>query len=211
MTGFFSERTMQRLQMKEDLPEHYKGRIRWMQLACSLAIAFHLYQAMRGFGNLANSDSSSVEEVEEFLDIINNICDSELTMSEYYETKNRSVDLSISYYERYKKINGILESDLYHPDAAEILFKELYEDYRKLPFVEVFFLHCSEVCIETYLYMLKKLSYQEFIDSLSSCWLFGNGRKLDSTMLKSMILLGEKWVKRYIEIVKQLNKEMKKN
>ena len=90
--------------MKEDLPEHYKGRIRWMQLACSLAIAFHLYQAMRGFGNLANSDSSSVEEVEEFLDIINNICDSELTMSEYYETKNSSVDLSISYYERYKKI-----------------------------------------------------------------------------------------------------------
>lgn len=104
MNVFFSERTMQRLQMKEDLPEHYKGRIRWMQLACSLAIAFNLYQAMRGFENLANSDSSSVEEVEESLDIINNIYDSELTMSEYYETKNSSVDICISYYERYKKI-----------------------------------------------------------------------------------------------------------
>ena len=196
--------------MKEDLPEHYKGRIRWMQLACSLAIAFNLYQAMRGFRNLANSDSSSVEEVEESLDIINNIYDSELTMSEYYETKNSSVDICISYYERYKKINGILESDLYHPDASEILFKELYEDYKQLPFLEVFFLHCSEVCIELYLYMVKNLSYQEFIDSLSSCWLFGNGRKLDRLMLKNMILLGEKWVKRYIEIVKQLNKEMKK-
>lgn len=197
---------MQRLQLREDLSDRCFRRLLRLELACSLSVSFHAYMLMRSYGEFSTCDHLPVNEAEQYVDVMNQWCDTDLSISDYYDAVRTSTDSSILYYNYYKELQEIQKSSRYHLDLSEQLFKELYEEYHKYPLVEVMFFYYSRICRTLQSYMCNHLTYQECMDRIMNLKLFENQRPMDSIMLKKMIETGQKWIKRYGELAQvQLN------
>lgn len=197
---------MQRLQLREDLSDRCFRRLLRLELACSLSVSFHAYMLMRSYGEFSTCDHLPVNEAEQYVDVMNQWCDTDLSISDYYDAVRTSTDSSILYYNYYKELQEIQKSSRYHLDLSEQLFKELYEEYHKYPLVEVMFFYYSRICRTLQSYMCNHLTYQECMDRIMNLKLFENQRPMGSIMLKKMIETGQKWIKRYGELAQvQLN------
>ena len=210
MAKYFSERTMQRLQLREDLSDRSFRRLLRLELACNLSVSFHAYMLMRSYGEFSTCDLLPVNEAEQYVDAMNRWCGTELSISNYYDTVRTSTDSSILYYNYYKDLQEIQKSSRYHLDLSEQLFKELYEEYHKYPLVEVMFFYYSRICRTLQSYMCNHLTYQECMDRIMNLKLFENQRPMDSIMLKKMIETGQKWIKRYGELAQAQLNELEK-
>jgi len=210
MAKYFSERTMQRLQLREDLSDRCFRRLLRLELACSLSVSFHAYMLMRSYGEFSTSDHLPVNEAEQYVDVMNQWCDTDLSISDYYDAVRTSTDSSILYYNYYKELQEIQKSSRYHLDLSEQLFKELYEEYHKYPLVEVMFFYYSRICRTLQSYMCNHLTYQECMDRIMNLKLFENQRPMDSIMLKKMIETCQKWIKRYGELAQAQLNELEK-
>ena len=202
---------MQRLQLRENLSDRCFRRLLRLELVCSLSVSFHAYMLMRSYGEFSTCDHLPVNEAEQYVDVMNQWCDTDLSISDYYDAVRTSTDSSILYYNYYKELQEIQKSSRYHLDLSEQLFKELYEEYHKYPLVEVMFFYYSRICRTLQSYMCNHLTYQECMDRIMNLNLFENQRPMDSTMLKKMIETGQQWIKRYGELAQaQLNELEKK-
>ena len=201
---------MQRLQLREDLSDRCFRRLLRLELACSLSVSFHAYMLMRSYGEFSTCDHLPVNDAEQFVDMLNQWCGTELSVSDYYDTVRTSTDMSIVYYKYYKDLQEIQKSSRYHLDLSEQLFKELYEEYHKYPLVEVMFFYYSRICRTLQSYMCNHLTYQECMDRIMNLKLFENQRPMDSIMLKKMIETGQKWIKRYGELAQAQLNELEK-
>ena len=210
MAGYFTERTMQRLQLREDLSDRRFRRLLRLELAYSLSMSFHAYMLMRSYGEFSTSAPAPINDAEQFVDMLNQWCGTELSISDYYDTVRTSTDMSIVYYKYYKDLQEIQKSSRYHLDLSEQLFKELYEEYHKYPLIEVMFFYYSRICRTLFSYMCKHLTYQECMDRIMNLKLFENQRPMDSVMLKKMIETGQKWIKRYGELAQAQLDELEK-
>lgn len=210
MAKFFTERTMQRIQLREDLSDRCFRRLLRLELAYSLSMSFHAYLLMRSYGEFSSSDPAPINDAEQFVDMLNQWCGTELSISDYYDTVRTSTDMSIVYYKHYKDLQEIQKSSRYHLDLSEQLFKELYEEYHKYPLVEVMFFYYSRISRTLFSYMCKHLTYQECMDRIMNLKLFENQRPMDSVMLKKMIETGQKWIKRYGELAQAQLDELEK-
>lgn len=201
---------MQRLQLREDLSDRCFRRLLRLELACSLSVSFHAYMLMRSYGEFSTSDHLPVNEAEQYVDVMNQWCDTDLSISDYYDAVRTSTDSSILYYNYYKELQEIQKSSRYHLDLSEQLFKELYEEYHKYPLVEVMFFYYSRICRTLQSYMCNHLTYQECMDRIMNLKLFENQRPMDSIMLKKMIETCQKWIKRYGELAQAQLNELEK-
>lgn len=201
---------MQRLQLREDLSDRCFRRLLRLELACSLSVSFHAYMLMRSYGEFSTCDHLPVNEAEQYVDVMNQWCDTDLSISDYYDAVRTSTDSSILYYNYYKELQEIQKSSRYHLDLSEQLFKELYEEYHKYPLVEVMFFYYSRICRTLQSYMCNHLTYQECMDRIMNLKLFENQRPMDSTMLKKMIETGQQWIKRYGELAQAQLNELEK-
>ena len=201
---------MQRLQLREDLSDRCFRRLLRLELACSLSVSFHAYMLMRSYGEFSTCDHLPVNEAEQYVDVMNQWCDTDLSISDYYDAVRTSTDSSILYYNYYKELQEIQKSSRYHLDLSEQLFKELYEEYHKYPLVEVMFFYYSRICRTLQSYMCNHLTYQECMDRIMNLKLFENQRPMDSIMLKKMIETGQKWIKRYGELAQAQLDELEK-
>lgn len=201
---------MQRLQLREDLSDRCFRRLLRLELACSLSVSFHAYMLMRSYGEFSTCDHLPVNEAEQYVDVMNQWCDTDLSISDYYDAVRTSTDSSILYYNYYKELQEIQKSSRYHLDLSEQLFKELYEEYHKYPLVEVMFFYYSRICRTLQSYMCNHLTYQECMDRIMNLKLFENQRPMDSIMLKKMIETGQKWIKRYGELAQAQLNELEK-
>jgi hypothetical protein len=184
MAKYFSERTMQRLQLRENLSDRCFRRLLRLELVCSLSVSSHAYMLMRSYGEFSTCDHLPVNEAEQYVDVMNQWCDTDLSISDYYDAVRTSTDSSILYYNYYKELQEIQKSSRYHLDLSEQLFKELYEEYHKYPLVEVMFFYYSRICRTLQSYMCNHLTYQECMDRIMNLKLFENQRPMDCTMLK---------------------------
>lgn len=203
MVKCFSERTMQRLQIREGLSDRCFRRLLMLELAYSLCMAFHKYLLMRSLGEFSTNAPSSVQEAEKYVDMLNQWCGIDLSISDYYSTARSSTDMSILFYRNYKELQEILKSSRYRLDLSEHLFEELYEECHQIPLIEVMFLYYSSICRTLYSYMCNHLSYQECMDRIMNLKFFENQRTMDCIMLKEMIATGHKWIKRYGELAEE--------
>ena len=201
---------MKRLQLREDLSDRCFRRLLRLELACSLSVSFHAYMLMRSYGEFSTSDTAPINDAEQFVDMLNQWCGTELSISDYYDTVRTRTDMSIVYYKYYKDLQEIQKSSRYHLDLSEQLFKELYEEYHKYPLVEVMFFYYSRICRTLQSYMCNHLTYQECMDKIMNLKLFENQRPMDSIMLKKMIETGQKWIKRYGELAQAQLNELEK-
>ena len=201
---------MQRLQLREDLSDRCFRRLLRLELACSLSVSFHAYMLMRSYGEFSTCDHLPVNEAEQYVDVMNQWCDTDLSISDYYDAVRTSTDSSILYYNYYKELQEIQKSSRYHHDLSEQLFKELYEEYHKYPLVEVMFFYYSRICRTLQSYMCNHLTYQECMDRIMNLKLFENQRPMDSIMLKKMIETGQNWIKRYGELAQAQLNELEK-
>ena len=210
MAKYFSERTMQRLQYSKELSDRCNRRLLRLHLVYSLCRAFHKYMLMRSFAEFSTHEPASVNKVEEYIDAMNQRCGLELSISDYYSTIRTSSDMSISYYNDYKKMQEILKSDIYRLDLSEQLFEEQYEKYHPIPLAEVVFYYYSCICQTLSNYMCNLLSYQECMDRIMTLKFSENQRTMDSVVLKTMIGLGKEWIQRYGELAEAKLNELKK-
>ena len=201
---------MQRLQLRENLSDRCFRRLLRLELVCSLSVSFHAYMLMRSYGEFSTCDHLPVNEAEQYVDVMNQWCDTDLSISDYYDAVRTSTDSSILYYNYYKELQEIQKSSRYHLDLSEQLFKELYEEYHKYPLVEVMFFYYSRICRTLQSYMCNHLTYQECMDRIMNLKLFENQRPMDSTMLKKMIETGQQWIKRYGELAQAQLNELEK-
>lgn len=201
---------MQRLQLREDLSDRCFRRLLRLELACNLSVSFHAYMLMRSYGEFSTCDHLPVNEAEQYVDVMNQWCDTDLSISDYYDAVRTSTDSSILYYNYYKDLQEIQKSSRYHLDLSEQLFKELYEEYHKYPLVEVMFFYYSRICRTLQSYMCNHLTYQECMDRIMNLKLFENQRPMDSIMLKKMIETCQKWIKRYGELAQAQLNELEK-
>ena len=201
---------MQRLQLREDLSDRCFRRLFRLELAYSLSMSFHAYMLMRSYGEFSTSKPAPINDAEQFVDMLNQWCGTELSISDYYDTVRTSTDMSIVYYKYYKDLQEIQKSSRYHLDLSEQLFKELYEEYHKYPLIEIMFFYYSRICRTLFSYMCKHLTYQECMDRIMNLKLFENQRPMDSVMLKKMIETGQKWIKRYGELAQAQLDELEK-
>ena len=201
---------MKRLQLREDLSDRCFRRLLRLELACSLSVSFHAYLLMRSYGEFSTSETAPINDAEQFVDMLNQWCGTELSISDYYDTVRTRTDMSIVYYKYYKDLQEIQKSSRYHLDLSEQLFKELYEEYHKYPLVEVMFFYYSRICRTLQSYMCNHLTYQECMDRIMNLKLFENQRPMDSIMLKKMIETGQKWIKRYGELAQAQLNELEK-
>ena len=201
---------MKRLQLREDLSDRCFRRLLRLELACSLSVSFHAYLLMRSYGEFSTSETAPINDAEQFVDMLNQWCGTELSISDYYDTVRTRTDMSIVYYKYYKDLQEIQKSSRYHLDLSEQLFKELYEEYHKYPLVEVMFFYYSRICRTLQSYMCNHLTYQECMDKIMNLKLFENQRPMDSIMLKKMIETGQKWIKRYGELAQAQLNELEK-
>ena len=196
---------MQRLQLRENLSDRCFRRL--LRL---VSVSFHAYMLMRSYGEFSTCDHLPVNEAEQYVDVMNQWCDTDLSISDYYDAVRTSTDSSILYYNYYKELQEIQKSSRYHLDLSEQLFKELYEEYHKYPLVEVMFFYYSRICRTLQSYMCNHLTYQECMDRIMNLNLFENQRPMDSTMLKKMIETGQQWIKRYGELAQAQLNELEK-
>lgn len=201
---------MKRLQLREDLTDRCFRRLLRLELACSLSVYFQAYLLMRSYGEFSTNDPAPINDAEQFVDMLNQWCGTELSISDYYDTVRTSTDMSIVYYKYYKDLQEIQKSSRYHLDLSEQLFKELYEEYHKYPLVEVMFFYYSRICRTLQSYMCNHLTYQECMNRIMNLKLFENQRPMDSIMLKKMIETGQKWIKRYGELAQAQLNELEK-
>ena len=201
---------MQRLQLRENLSDRCFRRLLRLELVCSLSVSFHAYMLMRSYGEFSTCDHLPVNEAEQYVDVMNQWCDTDLSISDYYDAVRTSTDSSILYYNYYKELQEIQKSSRYHLDLSEQLFKELYEEYHKYPLVEVMFFYYSRIYRTLQSYMCNHLTYQECMDRIMNLKLFENQRPMDSTMLKKMIETGQQWIKRYGELAQAQLNELEK-
>jgi len=201
MTKYITERTLRNIQIREGLSAHHIRRRYWIELACNLAVAYHLYQAMRSCADVSVAEPT-LEELEEKILFLNPIFGINVTLSDLYTAKQSSTDTSIIYYQSYKNTLKILEGKLFIPDIADKLYKELYEEYREIPFAGIVHQYYYEVARLILQYMCANIDYDTFIQSLRAIKIVETQRPIDGMMLKEMIKTGEKWVSRYIELVK---------
>ena len=201
---------MQRLQLRENLSDRCFRRLLRLELVCSLSVSFHAYMLMRSYGEFSTCDHLPMNEAEQYVDVMNQWCDTDLSISDYYDAVRTSTDSSILYYNYYKELQEIQKSSRYHLDLSEQLFKELYEEYHKYPLVEVMFFYYSRICRTLQSYMCNHLTYQECMDRIMNLKLFENQRPMDSTMLKKMIETGQQWIKRYGELAQAQLNELEK-
>ena len=201
MTKYITERTLRNIQIREGLSDRHIRRTYWIELACNLAEAYHAYQTMRSCADVSVAEPT-LEELEEKLLILNPILGTDITLSDLYATKQSSTDVSIIYYEHYKKMLKILESKLFIPDIADKLFKELYEEYRDIPFAGIEHEYYSEVAQLILRYMCMNIDYDTFIQQLQATKIVEAQKPMDGVIFKEMIKTGEKWVSRYFELVR---------
>lgn len=201
MTKFITEGTLRNIQTREGLSARHFRRLFWIELACDLAMAYQYYQTMRSCADVAMAETS-LEEIEENILILNPILGLDITLSDISDAKQHSTDRSIIYYEAYKSILKILEDKLFIPTIADKLFKELYEEYRDIPLADIIHQYYSEVARLIIKYMCMKIDYETFIQRLQAIKVFKNQKSMDGWVLKQMIKTGEKWVSRYLELVR---------
>lgn len=199
MSKYITEKTLRTIQIMNANNRHQIGRRYWIELVCSIAIAYHAYSSMRLSADASNANST-LQEVEEQLELANAYFGTNITLSEVYDFQRISVDRSIIYYEHYKSLLKILASNIFKPHIVEILCKELYEEYSPIPITAVIFDYYKEVALLILKYMCENLDYDTFMRKLLDIKIIPNQRPLDGEILKNMIKTGEKWKKRYMEI-----------
>jgi hypothetical protein len=148
----------------------------------------------------ASNANLTLQEVEEQIELANAYFGTNITLSEVYDFQRVGVDRSIIYYKHYKSLLKILSGDIFKPHIADILCKELYEEYSPIPITTIIFEYYKEVSLLILKYMCENLDYDTFMRKLLDIKLIPNQRPLDGLMLKDMIKTGEKWKKRYMEI-----------
>ena len=144
----------------------------------------------------------TLEELEEKILLLNPIFGTDVTLSDLYAAKQSSTDTSIIYYQCYKNTLKILEGKLFIPDIADKLYKELYEEYREIPFAGIVHQYYYEVARLILQYMCANIDYDTFIQRLRAIKIVETQKPIDGMILKEMIKSGEKWVSRYIELVR---------
>ena len=183
------------------LSTHYIRRRYWIELACNLAVAYHPYQTMRSCADVSVAEPT-LEDIEENIPIFNQILGLDITLSDIYDAKQSSTDTSIIYYKHYKEILKILDGKLFIPEIADKLYKELYEEYREIPmagFVHQYYYEVARLILQ---YMCTNIDYNTFIKRLLAIKIVKAQKPMDGMILKEMIKTGEKWVSRYLELVK---------
>jgi hypothetical protein len=201
MGKYITEETMRRIQISNSLSGRLYRRRLWIDLACSLAICYHYYNATRIAGAASDSDLS-LEETEKNMSFVNQFFGLNISLSDMYETRKISADASILYYKVYKHTMKTLENEIFMPAIAEQLFKELYDEYIEIPFIGIIHKYYSEVAFLLLKYMCEKIDYDTFMDKLLSTKVVSNQEPMNREILKEMIATGDKWITRYTQIIK---------
>ena len=174
--------------------------IHWLILACKLAITYDDYSNIHAASESMNMDIP-LETIEEIIEEMNIMTNSDFSLSELMDYKSNLDDHTIDMYKEYKEQLNYFSDKIFIPIAAEKLSEELYVKYKYNPaavFRHATFSNCAKLILD---FISGKIDDNEFKE------LFSKIKMGDKTLNTKTVLLmtkdANKWVSRYLEILKE--------
>lgn len=204
MAKFITEKTLRNIQIMHANTRHLRNRVLWIELACKISISFDIYCQMKNSAEMLNVsyEVTPIEEWEEIFMYVNKFLGTEFGLSDLYVDPDKSANEAIIYYQNYKNIMKIMEGGIFKATVAEKLYEEMYNDMRGFLTLTLMNHYYSKVAEQVLSYMCESIDYNAFKQNVLAINIVPNQRSIDGAMLKDMIRTSEKFVARYLKILK---------
>ena len=174
--------------------------IHWLVLACKLTITYNYYSNIHSSSECMNMDLP-VETIEKTIEVMNLVTHSDMSLSDYVKIKSTQDDDTIEMYKEYQEQLNLFSDKLFIPRAAEKLSEELYDKYKYS--LVALLLHTSYNKYAALILDLisGKIDENEFRETFSIIKV--GDKALDAKTALTMTKDANKWVSRYLEILKE--------